>query len=175
MSRSKVVAAIVAVVVGSLVLLFAICPSDDERREAAPLVGRTAPAVQATTTSGEDFDLDELRGGWVLVNYFATWCAPCKTELPELAAFARANGPDSVVSIAFVKKEKQADYDDFFASTDASWPVITKGGSNFAIDWGVIKLPESYLVAPNGKVALKINGGVRAYELESWIARAEGR
>ena len=175
MSRSAVVAGIVALVVGSLVLLFALSPTGDERQEAAPTVGKTAPAIEATTTAGEDFVLDDLRGGWVLVNFFATWCGPCKAELPDLEAFARDNGPGSVLSVAFDKKETKDDYEKFFAGTEETWPVITRGGASFAIDWGVIKLPESYLVAPNGKVVLKINGGVQASRLESYIAQAEGR
>ena len=112
----------------------------------------------------------------MLVNFFATWCGPCKVELPELEAFARDNGPRaSVVSVAFDKKESRRELTTFFAGTEETWPVVTTGGSTFAIDWGVIKLPESYLVSPTGKVALKVNGGVRAADLESYIARAEGR
>jgi thiol-disulfide isomerase/thioredoxin len=174
--RAPYIAGAVAVVVALLVALFALSPSDDERPEAAPLVGRVAPAIDATSTTGQRFRLDDQRGSWVLVNFFATWCAPCKAELPELAAFAAENAPQaSVVSVAFDKTESRKVVTSFFSGTDGTWPVITKGGSTLAIDWGVIKLPESYLVAPTGKVVLKVNGGVRADELESYIAKAEGR
>jgi thiol-disulfide isomerase/thioredoxin len=174
--RAPYIAGAVAVVVALLVALFALSPSDDERAEAAPLVGRLAPAIDARSTTGQRFRLDDLRGSWVLVNFFATWCAPCKAELPDLADFTSRNAPHaSVVSIAFDEADSRKAITRFFAGVGSEWPVIAQGNGAIALDYGVIKLPESYLVAPTGKVVLKINGGVRADELESYIAKAEGR
>jgi cytochrome c biogenesis protein CcmG, thiol:disulfide interchange protein DsbE len=54
---------------------------------AEPVIGQPVPALVATTLGGEDFDLGKLRGDVVLVNYWATWCAPCRKDMPKLDAF----------------------------------------------------------------------------------------
>ena len=56
---------------------------------AAPEIGAAAPALVLTALDGQTFDLAKLRGKVVLVNYWATWCTPCRKEMPRLNAFYR--------------------------------------------------------------------------------------
>ena len=63
----------------------------------------------------------------------------------------------------------------FFAENGGEWPVITAGADGASLDYGVKKLPESFLVDPSGEVVVKINGGVTADQLDAMIAeRTEG-
>ena len=56
---------------------------------AAPEIGKAAPALVVTGLDGQAFDLAKLKGNVVLVNYWATWCAPCRKDMPKLDAFYR--------------------------------------------------------------------------------------
>ncbi len=68
--------------------IFALASASGQAR-AAPEIGKAAPALVLTTLDGQTFDLAKLRGRVVLVNYWATWCAPCRKEMPRLSAFYR--------------------------------------------------------------------------------------
>lgn len=170
---TRKVAVIVGVVVAAMVALFAFSPDGGERVDTSPLVGKLAPPISATDTAGRPFDLDDYRGSWVLVNFFATWCGPCKIEHPELVAFSERHSVTkdaSVVSISF--NDDAAAVEKFFAENGGTWPVIAEGNAQIAIDYGVIKLPESYLVAPTGQIVTKFSGGIRADDVDAVIAQA---
>lgn len=173
--RTALVASVaVGVVMVALVAVLAL--GDGEEDEASPLIGRAAPVVQGgTLEEGDLFDLDELRGRWVLVNFFAQWCAPCKVEHPELVAFQEAHdeiGDVQVVSVAF--QDDAEDIGAFFAENGGDWPVVVDGVGPIAVAWGVTGIPESFLVSPQGIVVHKITGGVTAADLESLLAQARG-
>jgi cytochrome c biogenesis protein CcmG/thiol:disulfide interchange protein DsbE len=167
------VAAAVGVVAALLIALLAFSPNSNDQNVTSPVVGKQAPAIKATETNGKKFSLEDLRGGWVLVNFFATWCAPCKAEQPQLIQWANEHsGQDFLVSVSF--NDQASKVKKFFQANGGDWPVIAQGNADIALDYGVIELPESYLVAPSGVVAAKFNGGVTASGLDSIIARAEG-
>jgi cytochrome c biogenesis protein CcmG/thiol:disulfide interchange protein DsbE len=167
--RAPIIAGIVGVAALALVALFAFSPKGEQTADTNPLVGNVAPELQGSTMSGGEFDIDDHRGQWVVVNFFATWCPPCVEEHPELVAFDQRHGDEvQLVSVAFDDTEVDR-VETFFAENGGDWPVITGGADGASLDYGVKKLPESFLIDPAGNVAVKINGGVTADELDALI------
>lgn len=160
----------VAVAAVLLTVLLVTRDPATERRAASPLVGGLAPSIVGTATDGEPFDLDDLRGRWVVVNFFSTFCVPCIAEHPELVAFSRshaADGDAAVVSVVF--DDTAANVEAFFEENGGDWPVIADDSGRVAVAYGVTGVPESYMVAPSGLVVWKYLGGVTAAGLDSVI------
>jgi thiol-disulfide isomerase/thioredoxin len=67
--------------------------------QAAPVIDRPAPSLVVTALDGQIFDLGKLRGDVVLVNYWATWCAPCRKDMPKLDAFYRLHRQQNLAMI----------------------------------------------------------------------------
>jgi cytochrome c biogenesis protein CcmG/thiol:disulfide interchange protein DsbE len=156
-----IVSAVVAVVLVGFVAVLATREPATERRASSPLIGKVAPALTGETLDGGSFDIDDHRGRWVLVNFFATWCQPCVQEHPELVRFEEAHaatGDAAVVSVVYDESDLGR-VRDFFVERGGDWPVLSDGLLP-AVDYGVVKVPESYLVAPNGVVVQKYTGGV---------------
>lgn len=169
-----IVVTIVAVVALALVAVLATSEPANERRARSPLVGRTVPALAGRTLDGGRFDIDDQRGRWVVVNFFATWCIPCVQEHPELVAFDREHkvtGDAAVVSVVF--SDDPAKARTFFAKQGGDWPVLTDDKGSAALDFGVPKVPETYLVTPSGHVAAKFTGGVTQEGLDQAIAEVD--
>lgn len=173
--RSAIIAGIVGVALAALIALFAFSPKGEDASTAgrSPLVGTLAPALDGTTVDGRPFDLDKHRGQWVLVNFFATWCPPCVAEHPELVSLSEKDAADlQVVSVAY--EDTSENVEEFFAERGGDWPVLVADTRSAGIDYGVIKLPESYLIAPDGAVVHKFSGGITADEVEQAMSE-QGR
>jgi cytochrome c biogenesis protein CcmG/thiol:disulfide interchange protein DsbE len=163
---------VVLAIVGFLVVVLATREPAANRIAESPLVGRTAPAVVGTTLDGDTYDLADHAGQWVLVNFFATWCAPCRQEHDDLVAFHASHGDlgdAEVVSVVF--SDDIGDARRFFDENGAPFPVIVSDEGDIALDYGVAKVPESYLVSPDGVIVAKIIGGVTAEGLDDLLAR----
>lgn len=171
--RTALVASVVVAVL--LALFVAVLATRDPRTErvtSSPLIGRLAPAIEGTTLDGDTFDLQALRGRWVVVNFFATWCIPCLEEHPELDAFHeahRAAGDASVVSVLF--DDEPDDAREVFAERGGRWPVVVDGEGAVSVSYGVARVPESFLVAPDGTVVQRLVGGVTRAQLDDLLAQ----
>ncbi len=174
MSPVRSAAIVVGLVVAVLVGVMATSDSGPNRIS-THMVGQPAPPLVGTTIDGEQWDLDAQRGRWVLVNFFSTTCVPCIVEHPELVAFAEAHADADdarVVSVAF--DDSAAAIEKFFRERGGGWPVLATRTGYIAVDWGVVAVPESYLVSPSGHVAAKVVGGIELAELEALLDEARG-
>ena len=166
----------VAVVLAVFVGVLATREPSSDRTADSPLVGQVAPPVTGTSlTDGQPFDLDALRGQWVVLNFFATWCVPCRTEHPELLSFSRRHGQigdASVVSVVFDDDPEAVKQ--YFEDNDSTWPVVDGTGTGVILDYAVAAVPESFIISPSGYVVAKVTGGVTSVGLDQLIADLSG-
>lgn len=166
-----VASAVIAVLVALLVAVLATRDPSGERATQSPLIGRLAPATAGTTLDGQQVSIDDQRGRWVIVNFFASWCTPCRTEHPELLAFDaahRAAGDAVLIGVTF--DDRADDARDFFAERGGDWPVIDDPENSIGVAYGVAQVPETFVIAPNGTVVQRFAGAVTRAELDELIA-----
>jgi len=172
MSRRPRPTLLAALAVGGVMALFLVLLATregGERVERSHLIGQVAPPVNGKVVRGEPFDL-AANEQWVVVNFFATWCPPCVKEHPELIAFQEAHeeaGDARVISIVY--DQDPAVVSRWFDEHGGDWTVFDADNGRTAVDWGVTKVPESFLVAPGGTVAERITGGVTERQLDAYI------
>jgi cytochrome c biogenesis protein CcmG/thiol:disulfide interchange protein DsbE len=114
-----------------------------------------------------------LRGRFVLVNFFASWCPPCRSESPDLVRFAYSR-PDGqkVALLGVVYGDTASNAAAFERQVGATWPSVVDPGERIAISYGVDDPPQSFLVAPNGRVVDRILGGVSVAGLDRLVRLA---
>ena len=118
-------------------------------------VGQPAPDFTVEVIDGETFTLSEARGRPVVVNLWASWCAPCREEIPYISAFATANPDVTVVGVAVEDAEQAAR--DFAGEIGASYPLAL-GTNDFEDAYPNIGLPTTYIVDENGTITNIHNG-----------------
>lgn len=164
--------AAVGVVIAVLVAVLASSSPASQVTAQSPLVGKQAPAISGASIEGPGrVTLAGLGGKWVLVNFAASWCVPCREEMPQLLAFQRdhAGGDATVLTVVYDETDRQ-NLAGYLKGQGATWPVVDDGAA--VVDYGVGGLPESYLVDPAGTVIAKYVGGVNAAQLDSVIRTA---
>lgn len=179
-SRSvRIISLAVGLVVFCLVILLAV-GDGDAVSESSGMLGKRVPRVAGMPIDGlagysvdadgaaRAYDIDEHRGEWVLVNFFATWCPGCIVEHPELVALEQWGLSNNLTLAAVVFDDPNTSaIQDFFAEEGGNWPVIRSAAT--AVDFQIAQIPESFLVAPNGQVIEHFIGGLKAEAVTTTI------
>jgi cytochrome c biogenesis protein CcmG/thiol:disulfide interchange protein DsbE len=151
--------ALLALVAGTGVVLAGRLEESGTTRSA--LVGRPAPALQGTTLDGRGFDLADWRGQVVLVNVWASWCAPCRQELPLLTSAYSALRSRGLHVVGIDVRDDPGTARAFLRQHGgAPWPSLRDPEGELAVDWGTVALPETYVVGRDGTVVAKAFGAV---------------
>lgn len=130
----------------------------------------SAPALRVATVDGKNYDLATYRGKWVVVNFWATWCAPCLKEMPELSALDAMREQIEVIGLAYEDIEP-ADMQAFLKKHPVVYPVAIVDVNAPPADFDTPRgLPMTYLIAPDGTVAKKFLGPITANDIDTAVS-----
>ncbi len=153
--------AVAVVIVGLLVVLGGGGTKGES--SSAFLLNKPAPTVRGDTFDGASFDLARRKGSWVVLNFFQSSCVPCKAEHPELVGFVeqqRSLGPAGAEFYTIVYDDDEQNVRDFFAEFGGEWPIIKDPNGEISVSFGVTKVPETWIVDPNGIIVRRYAGQV---------------
>jgi cytochrome c biogenesis protein CcmG, thiol:disulfide interchange protein DsbE len=141
-----------------LIVVLALGFGRDPHAVRSPLIGREAPPFQLTTVGEEgSVSLASLQGKPVVVNFWATWCQPCKQEHGVLTRAARMFG-DKVQFVGVVYEDEEPAILDFLGRYGSGYPALLDQGGKTAIAYGVTGIPETFFIGADGKVVSKYAG-----------------
>ena len=143
--------------------------------------GLTGPAYEVTPwsgpvsrlglvdTTGKTWQLPDLQGRAVLLNFWASWCEPCRAEMPTLQQVADLYGPDKLLVLAINFKESAARALQFAKTTGVSLPVLLDTTGKAAGQWGVKVFPTTLMLDNRGQARHRVKGEV------DWTSSAPGK
>ncbi len=153
--------------------------SSPDRQGGRPSVGQTAPDFTLTLLDGTRFSLADARGQVVVLNFWASWCPPCKDELPALQAVWEAhqsNGEPSaadkrsdVLFIGIAYQEERASVQRTLEEFGITYPVGLDPQERIAERYGITGIPETFIIAPDGRLAYVHIGPITADTLHTQI------
>ncbi len=165
---------IVSATLVGLTLLFATAKPATTYQAFSPLVGHQAPHIAGTTLLGQRFNLDAMKGRFVVIDFFSSWCVACHTEQSELELFARhPYGGAQLVGVVFQDLNSSALA--MFGPWRGLYPVLGDPGGKIALNYGVDNPPSKFVIDPKGRVIAKVLGPVTAAGLNSILVRAENQ
>jgi peroxiredoxin len=140
----------------AIALLFPLWPYSSSRAAELTLVGGPAkPDFSLHDLNGKNVPLTAFKGRTVLVHFFATWCEPCREELPALNRFLRRSGAGaSVVAISVAEVDPRVKR--FFEAMPVDFPVLLDRDRTIAKSWNVSSLPTTYVLNADMKPVLVV-------------------
>lgn len=156
---------------GSLVLL---CP-DAALQAQAPLVNKPAPLFVRTDLQGRRIDLKALRGKVILLNFWATWCGPCRVELPQFQAWQNQYGSAGLQVVTISMDDDEQPIRAAVRKLGLDLPVIHGDDKLGTLYGGILGLPVTFLIDRQGRLVERREGAANLPDLERKVQQLLGR
>lgn len=160
---APVVVAVLAVFAGLLIWILVAADGNRTATAETPLLDQPAPAVLGAYEDGTTFDLSRRKGSWVVLNFFTHDCVPCIQEHPELIEFVaqqRNLGTQGAEFYSIVQTSTRDEVAAYFDEHGGEWPIVFDDNYDFQIEFGVVQVPETWIIDPNGFVRGRVIGEV---------------
>lgn len=150
---------------GLFALLTGMSLAACDRRPAlrAPALGAAAPAFTAMTLEGEPVTLAALSGSVVVLNVWATWCIPCREEIPQLEALHREYGAQGLktIGVSIDAAGMGADVRDFATEQGMTYPIWLDPDHQFSLKFLTVGVPETFVIDRAGVIRFRMIGAFR--------------
>ena len=119
---------------------------------AAPQEGFQAPDFELRTLEGESVTLSDLRGKAIILNFWATWCPPCRSEMPAMQQVYTDYEPDGFVVLAVnnTQQDRREDVENFILEQGLTFPVLLDNTGGVSTRYQVHSMPTSFFIDPEG-------------------------
>jgi len=148
---------------------------------AAHPVPRPAPALSVRTTDGEEIALGESGGDFILLDFWATWCAPCIKAMPEIEALQREYGEQGLRALGISIDEQREEFEKFLRRNELEYAVAIDGGERPAwYQFAVATIPAMFLIDAKGQIVAEWKGAFEMKEVREEVEaflgeKTEGR
>ena len=154
---------------GTVLLKSPIAGTEQEIISLSP--GMSAPDFTLEGEDGKLYSLSDYTGRTVVLNFWASWCPPCKAELPELKNFHNALDSDQTIFLSinlYTTEKDPAGLPAFIRHEELPFPVLYDRKGETSNDYGVLSIPTTFIIGPDGKVSAVKKGAVT----EAWLKGA---
>jgi cytochrome c biogenesis protein CcmG/thiol:disulfide interchange protein DsbE len=178
-ARLAALAVAVVVIVFGVVLALNVGTDPAQESEQSPFLGKEVPSFNLPTLVGDRVSKASTAGKTVIINFWNTWCTPCRDELPALKAFYAAHATDSdLVMIGIVRdpQESTKTIKRYVSEEGMNWTIALDPGDQAALDFGTRGQPETIAVSPSGEVVASYYSSIPTSALERFldVARKSG-
>jgi peroxiredoxin len=154
-------------------LALAACSLPGGSSKASTTPGATAPSFTVEGIDGASHSLTDYRGKVVVLNFWATWCIPCRAEMPDLEHEARLHRSDPVVILGIDWKEAAATVRDFAQGLGVTYPMLLDADGRVYETYRVGALPTTFIIDARGRLLKSRIGIASREEIESEISGAQ--
>ncbi|MBL4950678.1 redoxin domain-containing protein [Neobacillus sp. YIM B02564] len=174
----KIIAAVILITLLTVAIVQAVDKKPEKQSDTAKeasaqtnglTIGAKAPDFELKTLTGETVKLSDLKGKKVILNFWATWCGPCKKEMPEMEKFFKQ--ADKNITILAVNIDPQLDVKGFANEYKITFPILLDKDDQVNKTYQVISIPTTYFIDSDGLIQNKLVGSMKLDDMVNFTGK----
>lgn len=131
--------------------------------------GDTPPQFTLENLQGEQMKLSDFEGKKVILNFWATWCQPCRAEMPAFLEYSKQNKDVVVLAVNMTHKDSAAKIESFVEDTGLTFPIVLDEEGDVSKAYSVINIPSTYFIDEQGIIQLRVDGAIDETNIDFYI------